>query len=52
MIPFRYNELVHLPYIAVANNTNGLEGEEPFLITEANTIVGPYPYSLILCSCY
>ena len=43
---FRHNELVHLPYIAGATNTSGLEGEEPLLITEANTIVGLYPYSL------
>ena len=48
-LPFRYNELVHLPYIAVASNTReskGLEGEQLLLITETNTIVGLYPYSM------
>ena len=44
--PFPHNELVHLLYIAVATNTNSLEGEESLLITEANTIVGLYPYSV------
>ena len=39
-----HNELVHLPYIAVATNTIRLDGEEPLLIMEANTIVGLYPY--------
>ena len=44
--PFPHNELVHLPYIAVATNASSLEGEEPLRITEANTIVGLYPYSV------
>ncbi len=43
----KYDELVHLPYIAVATNTRRLEGEEPLRITEANTIVGLYPYSVL-----
>ncbi len=29
---FPHNELVHLPYIAVATNTSRLEGEEQLLI--------------------
>ena len=41
-----HNELVHLSYIAVATNTRSREGEEPLRITEANTIVGLYPYSV------
>ena len=42
------NELVHLRYIAVTTNANSLrpEVEEPFLITEANTIVELYPYPI------
>ena len=44
--PFPHNELVHLPYIAVATNTSSREGEEPLRITEANTIVGLYLYSV------
>ena len=42
-----HNELVYLPYIAVATNTSSREGEEPLRITEANTIVGLYPYSVL-----
>ena len=45
-LPFRHNELVHLLFIAVATNTSRLEGEELLLITEANNIVGLYPYSV------
>ena len=45
-LPFRHNELVHLPYIAVVTNTSRVEGEETILITEANIIVGLYPYSV------
>ena len=41
-----HNELVNLPYIAVATNTSSREGEEPLLITEANSIVRLYPYSV------
>ena len=48
-LTFRYNKLVHLPYIAVASNTRESkrqEGEEPFLTPEANSNVGQYPYSI------
>ena len=41
-----HNELVRLPYIAVATYTSSREGGEPLRITEANTIVGLYPYSV------
>ena len=43
---YPHNELVHLPYIAVATNTSRLEGEVPLRLTEANTIVGLYLYSV------
>ena len=49
---FPNNELVHLPYIAVATNTSSREGEEPLRITESNTIVGLYPYSVFTNSMF
>ena len=41
-----YDELIYMPYIAVATNTSSREGEEPLRITKAYTIVGLYPYSV------